>query len=168
MFYMRILLTGGAGFVGTNVVNELLKENHQLTIIDNLKTGYHKNIPEGVRFVHMDCSDEKLLTEITEPFDALIHIGGEDPAECAARETLEETGIQLSGCPATYLGMTNDVFHADNKHYITLWYSFTINIKIEPQLLEPEKCYEWRWVPVNKIPEPVFLSLQKFIAGEIL
>ena len=45
MFYMRILLTGGAGFVGTNVVNELLKENHQLTIIDNLKTGYHKNIP---------------------------------------------------------------------------------------------------------------------------
>jgi 8-oxo-dGTP diphosphatase len=92
---------------------------------------------------------------------------GEDPAECAARETLEETGIHLPG-PATYLGMTNDVFEADKKHYITLWYSFTINIKLEPQLLEPEKCYEWRWVPANKIPEPVFLSLQKFIAGEIL
>ena len=81
MFYMRILLTGGAGFVGTNVVNELLKENHQLTIIDNLKTGYHKNIPEGVRFVHMDCSDEKLLIEITEPFDALIHIAGQASKE---------------------------------------------------------------------------------------
>jgi 8-oxo-dGTP diphosphatase len=92
----------------------------------------------------------------------------EDPAECAARETLEETGIHLSGCPATYLGMTNDVFEADKKHYITLWYSFTINIKVEPQLLEPEKCYEWRWVPANKIPEPVFLSLQKFISGDIL
>jgi UDP-glucose 4-epimerase len=78
---MRILLTGGAGFVGTNVVNELLKEKHQLTIIDNLKTGYHKNIPEGVCFVHMDCSDEKLLTAITEPFDALIHIAGQASKE---------------------------------------------------------------------------------------
>jgi len=92
----------------------------------------------------------------------------EDPAECAARETLEETGIDLSGCLANYLGMTNDVFEKEGKHYITLWYSFTVEEMKAPQLLEPEKCYEWRWVPTNKIPEPVFLSLQKFITGEIL
>lgn len=92
----------------------------------------------------------------------------EEPAECAARETLEETGIDLSGCAANYLGMTNDVFEKEGKHYVTLWYSFIINSLIEPKLLEPEKCYEWRWVSRNKIPEPVFLSLQKFITGDIL
>ena len=92
----------------------------------------------------------------------------EEPADCAVRETLEETGIDLSGCIASYLGMTNDVFHTEKKHYITLWYSFTLNEKQDAQLLEPEKCYEWRWVPVNKIPQPIFLSLQKFIAGDIL
>jgi 8-oxo-dGTP diphosphatase len=91
----------------------------------------------------------------------------EDPAECAARETLEETGIDLSGHKAAYLGMTNDIFHKEKKHYITLWYSFTINTQIEPKLLEPEKCYEWRWVSTDKIPQPVFLSVQKFISGEI-
>jgi len=78
---MKILLTGGAGFIGTNVVNELLKENHTLTIIDNLKTGYLKNIPESVQFIHMDCSDENLLNEVTESFDVLIHIAGQASKE---------------------------------------------------------------------------------------
>jgi UDP-glucose 4-epimerase len=78
---MKILLTGGAGFVGTNVVDELLKENHTLTIIDNLKTGYRRNIPESVQFIHMDCSDENLLNEVTEPFDVLIHIAGQASKE---------------------------------------------------------------------------------------
>ena len=78
---MKIVLTGGAGFIGTNVVNELLKENHELIIIDNLKTGYQKNIPTGVRFIHMDCSDENLLNVITEPFDAIIHIAGQASKE---------------------------------------------------------------------------------------
>jgi UDP-glucose 4-epimerase len=78
---MKILLTGGAGFIGTNVVNELLKENHTLTIIDNLKTGYLKNIPESIQFIHMDCSDENLLNEVTESFDVLIHIAGQASKE---------------------------------------------------------------------------------------
>jgi 8-oxo-dGTP diphosphatase len=93
---------------------------------------------------------------------------GEEPAECAIRETLEETGIDLSGCQSAYLGMTNDVFIKENKHYITLWYQFLLEKKEDAKLLEPEKCYEWRWVSATKIPEPVFLSLQKFITGDIL
>ena len=79
-----------------------------------------------------------------------------------------DKGIDLSGYAANYLGMINDVFEKEGKHYLTLWYSFIINSLIEPKLLEPEKCYEWRWVSRNKIPEPVFLSLQKFITGDIL
>ena len=41
---MRILVTGGAGFVGTNLVNKLIKDGHRVTIIDNFSTGKRKNI----------------------------------------------------------------------------------------------------------------------------
>ena len=41
---MRIIVTGGAGFVGTNLVNRLIKDGHQVTIIDNFSTGKRENI----------------------------------------------------------------------------------------------------------------------------
>ena len=74
-----------------------------------------------------------------------------------------DKGIDLSGYAANYLGMINDVFEKEGKHYLTLWYSFIINSLIEPKLLEPESAMSG-----DGYPGPVFLSLQKFITGDIL
>ena len=45
---MHILVTGGAGFIGTNLIKQLLSEGHQITSIDNYSTGKKENEQEGV------------------------------------------------------------------------------------------------------------------------
>jgi UDP-glucuronate decarboxylase len=56
---MKILVTGGAGFVGSNLVKRLLEDGHVVTVLDNLFTGSEKNLPqhENLSFIHGDvCS----------------------------------------------------------------------------------------------------------------
>jgi UDP-glucose 4-epimerase len=77
---MNILITGGAGFVGSNILQELNDGLNKITIFDNLKTGYINNIPTDVSFINIDCSDEKLL-ERDDKFDCIIHVAGQASKE---------------------------------------------------------------------------------------
>jgi len=75
---MKILITGGAGFIGSHLVEKLLKENCQVLVLDNLHTGLRGNIPMGVTFLEMDVRDEKVLSVfVKEKFDAIVHLAGQ-------------------------------------------------------------------------------------------
>ena len=55
---MRFVVTGGAGFIGSNLVRNLLDNNHEVTVIDNLSSGYHENVKNlDVRFENIDLTD---------------------------------------------------------------------------------------------------------------
>jgi UDP-glucose 4-epimerase len=58
---MRVLVTGGAGFIGSHVADHLLGRGHEVAVIDNLSTGKRKNAPAGARFYEVDiragCSE---------------------------------------------------------------------------------------------------------------
>ena len=47
----KILITGGAGYIGSHVVEELVKKKHKVIILDNLKTGYRSLINKKVKFI---------------------------------------------------------------------------------------------------------------------
>lgn len=75
---MRILVTGGAGFIGSNLVDELAKNNH-VVILDNFSSGKKENIihHEGKRNVEVitgDIRDKALLYEITKGIDIIYHL----------------------------------------------------------------------------------------------
>jgi UDP-glucose 4-epimerase len=74
---MKILITGGAGYIGSHAVKALGKLGHDLTIFDNLSTGHKKAITFG-ELVVGDLNDEKLLDELfaTKKFDAVLHFAG--------------------------------------------------------------------------------------------
>lgn len=51
---MRVLITGGAGFIGSHVAEHLLSAGHEVAIVDNLSTGTRENLPDGARFYELD------------------------------------------------------------------------------------------------------------------
>ena len=53
---MRILVTGGAGFVGTNLIKQLLEEGHDIISIDNYSTGKKENHIKGCTYIEGDIS----------------------------------------------------------------------------------------------------------------
>ena len=57
---MNILVTGGAGFIGSNIVDRYIKEGHKVIVVDNLSTGYLRNINTKAVFYKVDISSNKL------------------------------------------------------------------------------------------------------------
>ena len=87
---------------------------------------------------------------------------GESVVACARREVLEETGLQLESAE---LLLVSNVLAYEGKHYVDLGLlgKLAAGASEEPQLLEPDKCEEWRWFPTDALPEPLFVSIPNFI-----
>ena len=57
---MKILITGGAGFIGSHIVDRLIEEGHEVVVVDNLVTGKKKNINKKAGFYKADICSSKL------------------------------------------------------------------------------------------------------------
>ncbi len=75
---MKILVTGGAGFIGSNLVDKLIEAGHQVVIIDNLSTGLKEYINPQAHFYQIDISAPK-VEEIfaLQKFDAVFHLAAQ-------------------------------------------------------------------------------------------
>jgi UDP-glucose 4-epimerase len=71
---MKLLVTGGAGYVGGVVAAQLIEAGHAVTVLDSLITGHVDAVPEGARFVRADVLDRARLGEIlAEGYDGVLH-----------------------------------------------------------------------------------------------
>jgi UDP-glucose 4-epimerase len=73
---MRALVTGGAGFIGSSIVREGLGSGWEITILDDLSTGYEANLPSqaGVRVVRGDVRDRAVVDEALREVEAVFHL----------------------------------------------------------------------------------------------
>jgi UDP-glucose 4-epimerase len=72
---MRILVTGGAGYIGSIVTDHLLRAGHTVTVLDNLVMGWRESVPPAAKFVQGDVGDEVELDMLftDHRFDAVMH-----------------------------------------------------------------------------------------------
>ena len=70
---MRVLITGGAGFIGSSLAVRALAEGHAVRILDDLSTGFRANVPEGVELLEGDVADEPLVRRAVEGVDVVFH-----------------------------------------------------------------------------------------------
>lgn len=73
---MKILVTGGAGYVGSVTVVHLLDAGHEVVVFDNLSHGNRDVIPENVRFIQGDLKDISKFITKEDGFDAVMHFAG--------------------------------------------------------------------------------------------
>jgi len=80
---MNVLVTGGAGYVGSVVTEELLKETHKVVVLDNLQQGHKKAVLPEAKFVLADICDAKALEDVFRQFkvDAVMHMAAETVVE---------------------------------------------------------------------------------------
>jgi UDP-glucose 4-epimerase len=76
---MRAIVTGGAGFIGSHLTDRLLKEGHEVTVLDNLCGGWMKNLIEAqkhskFKFVHADIRNPRTLEGLFEKIDWVFHL----------------------------------------------------------------------------------------------
>jgi UDP-glucose 4-epimerase len=65
---MRILVTGGAGFIGSNIVDAYIEAGHEVAVLDNLSTGQHRNIHALARFYEIDVVDAAGVARVFKEF----------------------------------------------------------------------------------------------------
>ena len=70
---MRALVTGGAGFIGSNLVDRLLADGHDVTVLDDLFTGYRENVNPRAQFVEASVADEPLVREAMAGVNVVFH-----------------------------------------------------------------------------------------------
>ena len=75
---MNILLTGGAGYIGSHAALSLLDGSHKVHIIDNLSTGNDMLIPKNARFTNCNINNEEVISNLirSNKFDLLMHFAG--------------------------------------------------------------------------------------------
>jgi len=114
---MKILLTGGAGYIGSHASLALLDAGHQVTIIDDLSTGNKKLIPSNAIFVECNINDASTVGALIEKekFDALMHFAGFVQVEESVRNpkkyfdnNTENAKILFDTCVQNHL--TNIIF----------------------------------------------------------
>lgn len=76
---MHLVITGGAGFIGSVVAERALLAGHTVTVLDSLVDGSRQAVPDGCHFVHADVGDAAALDALFEatPVDAVIHMAAE-------------------------------------------------------------------------------------------
>lgn len=76
---MHLVITGGAGFIGSVVAERALQAGHRVTVLDNLVDGYRQAVPDDCRFVHGDVGDVATLDSVfgADPVDAVVHMAAE-------------------------------------------------------------------------------------------
>jgi len=70
---MKILVTGGAGFIGSHVAEAFSEQGHTVDVLDNLSTGFEKNVPQGAAFYNYSIDDPAVEGIFKRGYDVLCH-----------------------------------------------------------------------------------------------
>ncbi len=99
---MHYLVTGGCGFIGSHLVELLLKNGHGVTVIDNLSTGKRENIPSHVKLIVEDITTPGIFDTIIGSVDGCFHLAAIVSVQQSAENWLRTHQVNQSGAVALF------------------------------------------------------------------
>jgi UDP-glucose 4-epimerase len=127
---MRVFVAGGAGYIGSITVAELLRAGHHVTIYDNLSRGHLAAVPEGARLIVGSTGDPRAVRAALEtgPFDAAMHFA----AFIEAGESMRAPGLFFANNVANTIAFLNELIEAGVERLV---FSSSAGVYGEPQTL---------------------------------
>src|SRR3989338_7380257 len=100
---MKALVTGGAGFIGSNLVDELIKQNYDVTIIDNLSTGNKNNLNPAARFIEADITNLEQIKPHFKGIDFVFHLAALPRVQESIENPIETHHTNVNGTLNVFL-----------------------------------------------------------------
>lgn len=94
---MRILITGGAGFIGSHLVDRLIKENHKVVVIDNLTTGRKENVNSRANFHNLDICDFDKIKPLFKNIDFIFHLAAIPRVPVSVEDPVGTSKVNILG-----------------------------------------------------------------------
>lgn len=94
---MKVLVTGGAGFIGSHVVDAYIKQDYEVIVIDNLSTGRYENLNPGSRFIELDLREGEKIAQILkyEKPDYVSHHAAQTSVVKSIRDPLADAQVNI-------------------------------------------------------------------------
>jgi UDP-glucose 4-epimerase len=94
----KVLVTGGAGFIGSHTIDELLNKGYGVFVLDNLSTGYLKNLNnKKINFVKADIQDKKVVDKIMKKVDFVIHLAAIASVSESVKNPIKTHDVNVTG-----------------------------------------------------------------------
>lgn len=121
---MTVLVLGGAGYIGSHAVDQLVDRGYQVAVVDNLQTGHQESIPENVHFYEGDIRDKAFLSQVfeKETIEGVMHFAANSQVGESMREPLLYFNNNVQGTQVTLevmqqYGVKNIVFSSSAATY---------------------------------------------------
>jgi len=120
---MKILITGGAGFIGSNLAKRLVGDNHQVVVLDNLLRGnkLDKDTFSKIEFIHGDVRDQDLVTKASKGCELIFHFAAVLGVDIVADNPVETMDVEV-------IGTRNVVMAAEINNIKRIMYASTSGI----------------------------------------
>ena len=105
----QILITGVAGFIGSNLADRLLREGYEVKGIDNLAYGVREQVPAGVEFHKIDIRSKEIYP-LFDKVDCVFHLAAKNSISDCQNDPLETSDINVTG--------TVNVFEATRRAHV--------------------------------------------------
>lgn len=159
---MRILITGGAGFIGSHLADALLQKGHEITILDNLSSGTKKFIPKDAEFIEMDIRSDAVLPLFeSHHFDIVYHEAAQTMVPASVDDPKHDADENIMGLltvleAARKTGVTKIIFSSSAAIYGD-------NLKLP--LVETEPAAPTSFYGLTKATTESYLSLYHSLFG---
>ncbi len=114
---MKILITGVAGFIGSNLADKLLQKGYKVVGVDNLSYGVKEQIPEGVKFYKIDIRSPKIYP-LFKGIDFVFHLAAKNCISDCQKDPVETSDINVTGMvnvfEAAYRAKVKKVIYAES------------------------------------------------------
>ena len=113
---MKVLITGGAGFIGSHSVEKLLGDGHQVTVLDNFSSGSMDNLKphEELRIVEGEIQDRAVVESALDGIDAVLHLAAQVSVQASIRDPVNSNNQNVLG----FLNVLDASFRSGVKRFI--------------------------------------------------